>query len=177
MTVAARQSGLKGALGTGILALLAFVGSGSAAASDAVEITPEFQATIERLMEVSKVNEMTEQLGVLMEQQILPVSGVENPEAFEAGFKIGAEMVRELTADGGPLKEIIPIYAKYFSEDDILQLIAFYETPLGQKMIEVMPQLTMDSMQVSMRWMQSKVPELQEQLKARLESEGLINLE
>ena len=102
MTVAARQSGLKGALGTGILALLAFVGSGSAAASDAVEITPEFQAAIERLMEVSKVNEMTEQLGVLMEQQILPVSGVENPEAFEAGFKIGAEMVRELTADGGP---------------------------------------------------------------------------
>ena len=75
------------------------------------------------------------------------------------------------------MKEIIPIYAKYFSEDDILQLIAFYETPLGQKMIEVMPQLTMDSMQVSMRWMQSKVPELQEQLKARLESEGLINLE
>ena len=68
------------------------------------------------------------------------------------------------------MKEIIPIYAKYFSEDDILQLIAFYETPLGQKMIEVMPQLTMDSMQ-------SKVPELQEQLKARLESEGLINLE
>ena len=75
------------------------------------------------------------------------------------------------------MKEIIPIYAKYFSEDDILQLIAFYETPLGQKMIEVMPQLTMDSMQVSMRWLQSKVPELQEQLKARLESEGLINLE
>ena len=175
MTAAARQRGLKGALGMGTLALLAFLGSGLAAASDAVEITPEWQSAIERLMEVTKVNEMTEQLGVLMEQQVVQISGVDNPEAIEVGFKMGAEMVRELTADGGPMKEIIPIYAKYFSEDDILQLIAFYETPLGQKMIEVTPQLMMDSMQVTMRWMQSKIPEMQEQLQVRLESEGLID--
>ena len=158
----------------GILALLAFLGSGLAAASDAVEITPEWQSAIERLMEVTKVNEMTEQLGVLMEQQVVQVSGVDNPEAIEVGFKMGAEMVRELTADGGPMKEIIPIYAKYFSEDDILQLIAFYETPLGQKMIEVMPQLMQDVMLMSMRWTQLKMPELLERAEAHLKSEGMI---
>lgn len=35
----------------------------------------------------------------------------------------------------------IPIYDKYFSEDDIKGLIQFYQTPLGQKSVKTMPQL------------------------------------
>ena len=182
MIAAARQSGLKGALGTGILALLAFVCCGSAAASDAVEITPEFQAAIERLMEVTKMDQMTEQmtammeqqLPAMMEQQIAQLGGTADPEAVATGVALAMEVVRESDADGELMREILVIYAKYFSEDDILQMIAFYESPLGQKTIEVMPRLMQDAMLVSMRWSQSKMPELLERVKAHLKSEGVI---
>jgi hypothetical protein len=39
------------------------------------------------------------------------------------------------------LEITVPIYAKYFSRDEIDGLIQFYQTPLGQKAISVLPQV------------------------------------
>lgn len=36
----------------------------------------------------------------------------------------------------------IPIYDKYFSDEDIKGLIRFYQTPIGQKMVQALPKLT-----------------------------------
>ncbi|MGM8362547.1 DUF2059 domain-containing protein [Flavobacterium sp. ARAG 55.4] len=41
---------------------------------------------------------------------------------------------------------IIPIYDKYYTENDIDQLIAFYNSPIGKKMIATMPQVMQESM-------------------------------
>ena len=35
----------------------------------------------------------------------------------------------------------VPVYEKYYSDDEIKQLIQLYETPLGQKMLATMPKL------------------------------------
>lgn len=35
----------------------------------------------------------------------------------------------------------IPIYAQYLSDDEVKQLIQFFQTPLGQKWISVLPQV------------------------------------
>ena len=40
---------------------------------------------------------------------------------------------------------LIPVYDKYLSDDDIKGLIQFYQTPLGQKAISVLPKLTSES--------------------------------
>ena len=55
-------------------------------------------------------------------------------------------VVEEITAwlDEGtePLfDQLIPLYAKYYSEDDLDALITFYETPTGRKVIATMPAL------------------------------------
>ncbi|WP_313385969.1 DUF2059 domain-containing protein [Chishuiella sp.] len=44
------------------------------------------------------------------------------------------------------LEIILPIYDKYFTEEDIDVLIAFYSTPSGKKMITNLPNITQDSM-------------------------------
>ncbi|WP_313376747.1 DUF2059 domain-containing protein [Chishuiella sp.] len=41
---------------------------------------------------------------------------------------------------------ILPIYDKYFTEEDIDAIIAFYSTPSGKKMITNLPNITEDSM-------------------------------
>ena len=43
-------------------------------------------------------------------------------------------------------KLAVPTYDKYFSDDELHQLMAFYETPLGKKTITVMPQLMTELM-------------------------------
>ena len=47
---------------------------------------------------------------------------------------------------------IIPIYDKYYTEDDIDQLISFYNTPTGKKMIETLPIVTQESMTAGQAW-------------------------
>lgn len=49
-------------------------------------------------------------------------------------------------------KIIIPIYDKYYTETDIDQLIAFYNSPIGKKMIATMPQVMQESMAAGQIW-------------------------
>ena len=50
------------------------------------------------------------------------------------------------------VKLIIPIYEKYYTEDDIKKVIEFYQSPVGQKMISTMPQLMQESMKAGEIW-------------------------
>ncbi|MBO3463605.1 DUF2059 domain-containing protein [Aetokthonos hydrillicola Thurmond2011] len=50
------------------------------------------------------------------------------------------------------LNELIPIYSKYYSNEDINQLIAFYQSPIGKKTIAVLPQLTQESVLIGQRY-------------------------
>jgi uncharacterized protein len=43
------------------------------------------------------------------------------------------------SAPDGVLPEIIDLYAKHFTHDDVLGLLEFYGSPVGQKAITVMP--------------------------------------
>jgi uncharacterized protein len=40
----------------------------------------------------------------------------------------------------------VQLYDKYFTHDDIKELVRFYESPVGQKAVQVLPTLTQESM-------------------------------
>ena len=44
----------------------------------------------------------------------------------------------------------IPIYDKYFSKGDIDELSQFYQTPLGKKVLSVLPQVLIESQTAAM---------------------------
>jgi hypothetical protein len=46
----------------------------------------------------------------------------------------------------------IPLYDRYFSHDDIKELIRFYESPVGKKMLEVTPIITQESFGIGQEW-------------------------
>lgn len=50
------------------------------------------------------------------------------------------------------IKMLIPIYGKYYSGDEIKQLTAFYQSPIGKRVVEITPQLMQESMQVGQTW-------------------------
>ena len=65
------------------------------------------------------------------------------------------------------------IYAQHFTEAEIDELIAFYETPLGQKMIAKFPVLTQESMQVGGLWAQQVARDAYNKLLPKLKERGL----
>jgi len=60
---------------------------------------------------------------------------------------------------------IVPVYDKYYTEEDIDQLIAFYNTPVGKKMTEVLPMITQESMAAGQVWGRKIAEKVAERLK------------
>ena len=53
----------------------------------------------------------------------------------------------------------VPLYDKYFTENDLSELINFYKSPVGKKLIKVTPLLMEDSMMVSVEYFKERMPE------------------
>jgi len=62
---------------------------------------------------------------------------------------------------------IIPIYDKHYSKEDLEGLTTFYESPLGQKVIASIPQITSESMQVGQQWGEALGKEVVQELQKR----------
>jgi uncharacterized protein len=66
---------------------------------------------------------------------------------------------------------VVPIYAKHFTEKEINQLIQFYRSPIGQKVIEKLPLITQDSHEVGTNWGK----QLSNKVLARLKEKGYFS--
>lgn len=69
-------------------------------------------------------------------------------EAFRAAIKVD-DIVEQL----------LPIYDKHFSEDDLRAYIHFYASPQGKKLVQTLPLLMKDSVDVSMKYLDAHLPE------------------
>lgn len=47
---------------------------------------------------------------------------------------------------------VIPIYDKYYTRDEIRDLTSFYQSPVGQKTIKVLPQLSAEAIDAGQEW-------------------------
>lgn len=66
---------------------------------------------------------------------------------------------------------VIPVYDKYYTHDDIKQLIAFYHSPLGKKQISIMPSITSDSYAAGQQWGRS----IAEKILTRMKEQGYLD--
>ena len=119
----------------------------------------EFRQDIRRLMELTGAGEMGTQV---MDQMIgmFQQSNLGVPPEFWESFmaEVDADELVEL---------VVPIYERHLTHEDVKGLIAFYETPLGRKMVAKQPQIIQESMLAGQTWGQrigeEVVSKLQEQ--------------
>lgn len=101
-------------------------------------------AEIRRLLELTGTREMVNEMkGSMMEQFRRTAPGM--PE------EMLNEMMAELKADD-LVESMIPVYSKHFTGEDVKQLIAFYQSPFGKKVLREMPQIIAESNDVGTRW-------------------------
>lgn len=114
---------------------------------------------IRKLMEITGQGQLGLQvIGQLLDgfRQAFPKA----PEALWTDFKNSLKP-DEMTA------LLVPIYDKHFTEDDIKQLNAFYQTPLGQKLLNELPAVTQASMVAGQDWGTKLGDKLMKQLEAK----------
>ena len=96
------------------------------------------------------------------------------PKAFDIVAEEVKQVIDEAISDRGELAEMMyPIYGNRFTENELKELVAFYDTPLGQKLIRVMPTITQEGMQAGQKLGQSLGPKIKQRVMARLKSEGI----
>ena len=108
---------------------------------------PAKKESIVALMKTTKASNMT----TAILEQMLPALHRINPDIPKTFWD---DFVRSV--DPNELTDlIIPIYQKYFNEDDIQAMLAFYQSKSGQKMIQSQSRLLQESMLAGEKWGQS----------------------
>jgi uncharacterized protein len=69
-------------------------------------------------------------------------------------------------------EDMVQLYAREFTEKELKELAKFYQTPIGRKTIEKMPQLMGASMEIGQRRMQEHLPELQQAIAEKMKSQA-----
>jgi hypothetical protein len=55
------------------------------------------------------------------------------------------------------MSEIVPLYARYFSAEELRAMAAFYRTPAGTKMLFLTPRISHEALQISQRVVMPKI--------------------
>ena len=99
----------------------------------------------------------------------------EKPDLPQKAMDAAADEVLQVFEENIPsfMQASVEIYDRYFSAEEIKGMLAFYQTPLGRKSVEVMPALMSDSMQMGAAWGQSLAPKIGPRVRARLKKEGV----
>ncbi|MET4107250.1 DUF2059 domain-containing protein [Hymenobacter sp. UYP22] len=69
-------------------------------------------------------------------------------------------------------EDMVQLYAREFTEKELKELAKFYQTPIGRKTIDKMPQLMTASMEIGQRRMQEHLPELQQAIAEKMKEQN-----
>lgn len=141
-------------------------------------VTAPTGADVRALLEVNGAVDLGEQIGALTSQQIIAVLRQSTPNLPARADGVIQDVVtnylREQVLKDNLTDKLIPIYTKNFTKADIQQLIAFYQSPIGKKLVSSMPAITADSARIGQEWAAAILPGLQTRLIERLKSEKLL---
>jgi len=120
-----------------------------------------------KIMECEKMIDemMNNMIPILKEQANGVIKGEDAKEKFDNYIDFMMTEMQELT-HVMVNEEMISIYTNHFNQKEIEDLIVFYKTPTGKKILEKTPVITKELMQVMM---QKHMPSLQAKLIKKLE--------
>ena len=113
------------------------------------KIDPAKEADIRRLLEATGTTTLMQQVMDNMQKSLKPVLTNSFPpgEYREKLVDLFFEKFRSKLDTKRLVDLAVARYDEQFSDEDIKRLIAFYETPLGQKAVSALPKLTIELQQ------------------------------
>lgn len=143
-------------------------------AQDTASNAPDSPATKEQIQKLFDVMQIRQQSHLMMDSiqkqmeamttqtikaRYPQISGAELARAT----KISQESLKAVPVDE-LLDDMVPIYQKHLTQGDVDAMIVFYSSPTGKKLMQEMPEITQEAMQVSYKRMQKQIDAVMEQV-------------
>ena len=146
---------------------------------DAQDIDDEFHKDIEQLLVVTGASAMGEQVGTFAANSVIDALQAQDPTVPPRAVEIVREVVGKYTATSmsgpdGMLPDIVDVYARHFTHAEVKELLAFYGTELGRKLIATLPLIVQESQAAGAAWAARIEPAMTAELQARLRAEGFL---
>ncbi len=150
-----------------------------ATAASAQVVDDSFNSDIEKLLEVMGSKQLGAQMGSIIGKSILDNMRRTNTDIPARAIQVMQEVVdaefgKAFTGPDSMMPGMVAVYAKHFTHAEIRDLLAFYGTDVGKKLISVLPAVTQEGAAVGQAWAVRHTPQVVAELQRRLRAEGLI---
>lgn len=143
------------------------------------ELTPAKQADIKLLLASSGGTTVGKTMATQMTRRIVETLRRTRPDIPVHTLAIvEREVVKMFTetfdAPGGLVDRLVPLYANTFTHQEIREILAFYQSPVGKKAVASLPQILREGQKIGQGLARDVAPELNRRIKAALKEEGVV---
>ncbi|UVE19107.1 DUF2059 domain-containing protein [Pseudomonas sp. LS44] len=122
-------------------------------------------ANAERFLKLAHADKLTvpvySQVQRMFAQRFAQTQAPESKKALLESYQAKANAALDKAIGWNQIKpDMVKLYTSNFSEQELKDLLAFYESPLGKKMLAKMPELTEKSAQMTQGKLEAAVPEV-----------------
>ncbi len=158
-------------------ALVAFLAC-TALAAQADELTPGKRTQIKTLLELTGIKAIPEQIANNTVQSWAPGIKQLDPKFPDKGFAIArdgflAGLNAKVDTPGGLIEQVTLVYHNTFSGPEIADLLKFYQSPVGKKLLTSQAKVNGETFQTAMKWADSLSADIDQRIEAGLKKEGL----
>lgn len=117
------------------------------------------EADIRKLMDATGMSQMPTRIAGMVMQSFK-----------EAYAKVPDTMWTDLAKQldtASCVSAMVPIFDRQFSAEEMKQLVAFYESPVGKKLTKALPQISAEGEEVAEKWAHAAADRMTEQLEAK----------
>ncbi len=144
---------------------------------DSLQIPQEKLAAIRELMQITGAEINSDQFADAFTQQMLSVLKANNADVSELASQIVTEeikvLVEEELQNESLQEQIYPIYARYFTLEELHGLVEFNRSAVGRKANKLMPKLMQESLDAAQTWSQQIGPKMSARVMKRFTEEGI----
>jgi hypothetical protein len=155
-----------------VAVLVAFGGAGLAGAARAQEPSPAAVNTARELMTLKGVGMFDALIpGVIetVKNNFIPT----NPNLIRELNEVAGQLRQEYAAKRPELHtEIARAYARFFTEQELKDILAFYKTPLGAKMIAQEPLAVEETLKRAQNWANGFSEQVMAKFRAEMKKKG-----
>lgn len=160
-----------------------FFGGALAAQQTAGPAVPPTTAEVMKFYEVMHLRQQTQTMLEVQQKQIkimmndvltqnLPGATAKQRQHFQ---QMMDSMVGNVFKDypiDEILRDMVPVYQKHLTENDLAAIVTFYSSPVGQKLFNEMPAMTSEAMRVSYARLQPRIEQMMKEAEQRAKEMG-----
>jgi hypothetical protein len=114
---------------------------------------PAKEAAIRHLMDITQTSKLGNTINNAITQQVRGVMSraITQPDQLQKFMDAFSEKFLAAAPPSAVTDAEVPVYAHYFSMEDIEGLIKFYESPLGQRVVKNLPEVVQNTQQAGVQ--------------------------